>query len=178
MRVNHAIFSFVTISYSKLNTTAWLWSTQTQAEESTLCNATLLNVCVSPATKPLQFYWRSFGFPNFFSLLRMCAVHVLMFPWEFLTLLRITAQSTHPELVLCWFHSAYIKNVTNLCFHDFFWFAETNGMVSEIFYKNVHEAQTRHQDFSVGAAKSHKGGGHFLNRMLDVCSNRYEKSRL
>jgi len=56
MRVNQAIFSFVTTRYSKLNATDWLWSTQTQTEESTLCNATLLNVCVSPATKPLQFY--------------------------------------------------------------------------------------------------------------------------
>jgi len=66
MRVNQAIFSFVTIRYSKLDATAWLWSTQTQAEESTLCNAALLNVCVSTTTKPLQFYSRSFAFRNFF----------------------------------------------------------------------------------------------------------------
>jgi len=91
MHVNHVIFSFVTMRYLKLYATAWLWSTQTQAEESTVCNATLLNVCVSPTTKPLQFYGRSFAFRNFFSLFRMCAAAVLMFPWELLNLLRITA---------------------------------------------------------------------------------------
>jgi len=42
MRVNQAIFLFATMRYSKLNATPWLWSTQTQAEESTVCNATLL----------------------------------------------------------------------------------------------------------------------------------------
>jgi len=51
MRVDQAIFSFVTIGYSKLYTTAWLWSTQAPTEYSTLCNATLLNVCVSPTPK-------------------------------------------------------------------------------------------------------------------------------
>ena len=41
MCVNRAILSFVTIRYSKLNATAWVWSTQRQAEESTLqCNVT------------------------------------------------------------------------------------------------------------------------------------------
>jgi len=73
MRVNQAIFSFVTIPYSKLDATAWLWSTQTQAEESTLWNAALLNVCVSPTTKPLQFYSKSFAFRNFFSTQNVCS---------------------------------------------------------------------------------------------------------
>jgi len=47
------------------------------------------------------------------------------------------------------------------------------------FSKMSLKPQTRRQDFAVGGAKSHNGcGEHFLNRMLDVCSNRYEKSRL
>jgi len=37
--------------------------------------------------------------------------------------------------------------------------------------------QGRRQDVSAGGAKNHKGDT-FLNTMLDVCSNRHEKSHL
>ena len=51
-------------------------------------------------------------------------------------------------------------------------------MVSEIFYKNVPEAPDPSPGFRIRGAKSHMEGDHFLNRMLDVCSNRYEKKSL
>jgi len=34
----------------------------------------------------------------------------------------------------------YKKNVRKLCFHDFTWVSETNGMVPELFHKNVRES--------------------------------------
>jgi len=34
MRVDQAIVSFVTIRYSKLYATAWLWSNETQTEQT------------------------------------------------------------------------------------------------------------------------------------------------
>ena len=52
--------------------------------------------------KLCQFYVRSFAFRNCFYLLRMCAVDVLMFRSEFLTLLRITSSLLTPGLVFCW----------------------------------------------------------------------------
>jgi len=46
-------------------------------------------------------------------------------------------------------------------------------------YHSLLEApfQGRRQDVAAGGAQNHKGGT-FLNTMLDVCSNRHEKSRL
>jgi len=51
-------------------------------------------------------------------------------------------------------------------------------MVSEIFYKNVPEAPDPSPGFRNRGGQKSQGGGTFLNRMLDVCSNRYENSRL
>jgi len=45
------------------------------------------------------------------------------------------------------------------------------------FTKTSLKPQTRRQDFAAGGQKS-QGWAHFLNIMLDVCSNRYEKSSL
>jgi len=73
MHVNLAIFSFVRIRYSKLNATAWLWSTQTQAEESTLYNATLLNVCASPTTNRFNFTEDPLRFIIFFFTQNVCS---------------------------------------------------------------------------------------------------------
>jgi len=46
------------------------------------------------------------------------------------------------------------------------------------FTKMSLKPQTRRQDFATGGPKVTRGEEHFFNRMLDVCSNRYAKSRL
>ena len=41
----------------------------------------------------------------------------------------------------CFLFISYIwKNVRNMCFHDFSWFSEINGMMPELFCKNVPES--------------------------------------
>jgi len=51
-------------------------------------------------------------------------------------------------------------------------------MVSEILYKNVPEAPDPSPGLRSRGGQKSQGGEHFLNRMLDVCSNYYEKHRL
>jgi len=44
--------------------------------------------------------------------------------------------------------------------------------------KNGPSTQARRQDFAAGGAKNHKGGAHFKNTILDVCSSRGAKHEM
>jgi len=70
--LNQAIFSFVTIRYSKLDATALLWSTQTSWRKHSLqCSVTkcLRFTC----HKTASIYSRSFAFRNFFLHSELCS---------------------------------------------------------------------------------------------------------
>jgi len=159
MHVNHVIFSFVTMRYLKLYATAWLWSTQTQAEESTVCNATLLNVCVSPTTKPLQFYGRSFAFRNFFFFIQnVCSCCA-----------NVSLGIVNPAQ-----DNSVVYSTRGLFFVDFIlptlkmlqtWFSMTfpdlqrqMGWCQRCFTKMSLKPQTRRQDSQQGEPKVARGG--------------------